>query len=284
MRARRLFVGAGAVVTVIGLLAGGSAATYVVQKGDTLASVAASQRVSLRDLAAANGIKDVHKIYAGAKLNVPSRPAAPAAKPAAPAPTSSYVVQKGDTLERIARRLGTTTADLMRLNGLKRAGLVQLGRRLVVPAPPPVTISVKGLPLGLVTRPERLALMPSMERWAKTYGVPADLFKAMTWLESGWQNDKVSSTGARGVGQLMPDTVAFVSGTLLRARLDPRKADDNIRMSARFLRYLLDNHGGKADKALASYYQGLRSVRERGLYEDTKQYVAGVLALRTKFA
>ena len=31
-------------------------------------------------------------------------------------------------------------------------------------------------------------------------------------------------------------------------------------------------------EAIAAYYQGLSSVRSRGLYEDTKDYVASVLA------
>jgi hypothetical protein len=51
-------------------------------------------------------------------------------------------------------------------------------------------------------------------------------------------------------------------------------------MGTRFLRYLLDSNGGNVDRALASYYQGLRSVRERGMLPETKQFVANVKALR----
>jgi hypothetical protein len=54
-------------------------------------------------------------------------------------------------------------------------------------------------------------------------------------------------------------------------------------MSARFLRYLLDQNRGRADSALAAYYQGLRSVRERGVFAETRQYVATVLAVRPAF-
>ena len=35
--------------------------------------------------------------------------------------------------------------------------------------------------------------------------------------------------------------------------------------------------------AIAGYYQGLGSVRSRGLYDDTQQYVANVQALRSRF-
>jgi len=94
----------------------------------------------------------------------------------------------------------------------------------------------------------------------------------------------VSSTGAIGVGQLMPFTSDFVSQQLLKnPSLSPKKVDDNIRMSARFLRYLLDATGGDVSMTLAAYYQGLRSVRERGVFAETRQYVATVLAVRPAF-
>ena len=35
--------------------------------------------------------------------------------------------------------------------------------------------------------------------------------------------------------------------------------------------------------AAAGYYQGLSSVRQNGLYSDTKQYVHNVLALQQHF-
>jgi hypothetical protein len=49
------------------------------------------------------------------------------------------------------------------------------------------------------------------------------------------------------------------------------------------VRYLLDSHGGDVDRALASYYQGLRSVREHGTLDETDRFVANVKALRTRF-
>jgi hypothetical protein len=36
-------------------------------------------------------------------------------------------------------------------------------------------------------------------------------------------------------------------------------------------------------QAVAGYYQGLRSVRERGMFPDTKRYVDNVMALRARF-
>jgi soluble lytic murein transglycosylase-like protein len=190
----------------------------------------------------------------------------------------------------VAAALGVSVTALARANGITDIHRVQAGHRLVVPAPgkaatspPPSATASRTLPERLRAQPARLALLPQFDAAAREFGVPADLFKAMTWLESGWQNDKVSSTNALGIGQLMPDTVAFVNGVLLKARLDPRRPEHNIRMSARFLAYLLRQNNGQVEPALSSYYQGLASVRRQGPLPETRRYVANVLALRQKF-
>jgi soluble lytic murein transglycosylase-like protein len=71
---------------------------------------------------------------------------------------------------------------------------------------------------------------------------------------------------------------------LLRASraLDARDPVVNIRLGTRFLRYLLDRSGGDVEAALASYYQGLRSVRDNGPLPETRRFVANVKALRPR--
>ena len=138
------------------------------------------------------------------------------------------------------------------------------------------------LPKRLRQSPDRLALMGSFDIWAARYDVPPDLLKATTWLESGWQTDVVSSTGAVGIGQLMPITVDTVN-ELMGTNLSPWVPDQNIRMSARNLRFLLDLTGGDTAQALAGYYQGLGSVARDGLYPSTLAYINGVLELRARF-
>jgi murein DD-endopeptidase MepM/ murein hydrolase activator NlpD len=55
-------------------------------------------------------------------------PQAPAA-PVAPASVSgTYTVVKGDNLTRIASRNGTTVAELVRINGIKNANLINVGQ------------------------------------------------------------------------------------------------------------------------------------------------------------
>jgi soluble lytic murein transglycosylase-like protein len=82
----------------------------------------------------------------------------------------------------------------------------------------------------------------------------------------------------------MPFTSDFVSQQLLKnPALNPQKVDDNIRMSARFLRFLLDRVGGAPGLALAAYYQGLKMTQQGRFFNDTKTYVAGVSAARQQF-
>ena len=58
---------------------------------------------------------------------------------------------------------------------------------------------------------------------------------------------------------------------------------DNIRMTARFLRYLLRATGGSVTSTVAAYYQGLRGVRTGPIRPETLVYVATVLAVRPSF-
>jgi murein DD-endopeptidase MepM/ murein hydrolase activator NlpD len=201
-----------------------------------------------------------------------------AAKPVA----QTYIVRRGDTLASIASRYGTTYGALARANHITNPHVVVIGKRLTIPAPGGARSA--GLPMKLRAHPDRLTLRPNFEHWAAYYGVPADLLQALCWVESGWQRTVVSRTGAIGIGQLQPATVDHVRLLIGRGpKLDPNKADDNIRMSARFLRFLLDRTGGDPATALAAYYQGLRSVRTSPVLGETKQYVATVLAFRPYF-
>jgi soluble lytic murein transglycosylase-like protein len=204
---------------------------------------------------------------------------APAPPPKA-VPAKTYVVHPGDNLETIALRTGTTISALATLNKIRDPNLVIIGARLRIPA----TAAGANLPARLLAHPERLALAPRFDYWAARYGVPPDLLKALAWYESGWQNKVVSATGAVGIGQLEPYTSDFIANVLLRnPNLDPARSDDNIRMSARFLRFLLDKTGGTAGLALAAYYQGLARTQQGKFFEDTKRYVAGITMQRSMF-
>jgi soluble lytic murein transglycosylase-like protein len=210
-----------------------------------------------------------------------------------------HTIKKGETLGTIARTYGVDLPMLVSANGLQNPDLIVAGRALSIPAPRPAPVPkttelrakivpmppaqlASARPVPKIAVPaDRAVLRSAFLRFSRMAGVPSDLAMALAWQESGWQRNKVSSTRAVGVMQLMPDTVEFVSMQLLGVRpLDPRDPVANIRMGTRFVRYLLDANGGNVERALASYYQGLRSVRENGLLDETRQFVANVKALR----
>lgn len=129
MRAQRTVTTTSAVV-VLAFLALLGTGTHTVSRGETLAGIAARHGTTAGALAAANGITNPNRIYAGTKLTVPGAggPAAPAAAPA------TYTVRRGDTLGSIASRAGTSIATVVKLNGIKNPNLIRVGQVLSLPA------------------------------------------------------------------------------------------------------------------------------------------------------
>jgi LysM repeat protein len=199
------------------------------------------------------------------------------------AAASSYTLRLGDTLSGVANHFGVSVSALASANHLAHPDTVLAGTRLVIPTADGALTQGGALPSRLLAHPDRLALRPLFRRWSAAAGVPASLVEGLAWMESGWQQSVVSRTGAVGIGQLEPSTVTFVSG-LIGRRLNGRVASDNIRMSARYLRYLLEETHGNVADALAGYYQGLVSVRARGMMSWTRVYVADVIGFERSFS
>jgi LysM repeat protein len=107
------------------------ATTYTVRRGDTVGHIALRLGVSQSAIVQANRLDARGFIREGQTLVVPGAAAATAA-PAA-APSSTYLVRRGDTLSHIAVRTGTTVAALRAANGLDARGFIREGQRLTVP-------------------------------------------------------------------------------------------------------------------------------------------------------
>jgi soluble lytic murein transglycosylase-like protein len=119
---------------------------------------------------------------------------------------------------------------------------------------------------------------------AAAHGVSPSLAAAIAWQESGFNNGMVSGANARGVMQVMPGTWDYVQQNLAGGKqLDPNSATDNVHAGVMYLKRLIDDAGGDESAAVAGYYQGLASVRHRGMFDDTKRYVDNVQALRSRF-
>jgi LysM repeat protein len=180
-----------------------------------------------------------------------------------------YVVKPGDSLTLIARRSHTTLSNLAQLNKLNPRRYLIIGTKLRLPA----SVSVSAT--------SATAVRSSIDRWAAHFGVDPSLARALAWMESGYQNDVVSSVGAQGVMQLLPSTWKYVENVLIGHRVE-HTADGNVLVGLALLHHLLGAFGGDERLALAAWYQGERAVRKHGVYKVSKVFVSDVEALKTR--
>ena len=274
MRRKRQVWASYALVAALGLAAAGDL-SYVVVKGDTLWGIARRHGTSERAIAELNRIPNVDLLRIGQQLTIPGK--APGKAPAAvavPVPTTiRHTVAPGESLSRLAVRYRTTVSGLAKLNNLTNPDRLRLGQVLTIP----VVVT------PAATTPAAPTVEQLLVKYSREYGVNPNLVKAIAWQESGWKQGVVSSTGAIGVMQVQPTTGAFAAEMLLSHAVDLEDLDHNVKAGVRFLAYLLRQNKGNETYAVASYYQGLRSVRENGMYKDTKRYVANVMALKKRF-
>ena len=164
------------------------------------------------------------------------------------------------------------------MNGLDPNGLLLTGTVLKLPggAPAPAQASPPEPATQVVPEaaPEPTAQQVAavdVQNVAAAHGVSPSLATAIAWQESGFNNSMVSPANARGVMQVMPGTWDYVQENLAGGQaLDPNSATDNIHAGVMYLKRLLTDAGGDENSAIAGYYQGLASVRERGMYDDTQ--------------
>ena len=172
------------------------------------------------------------------------------------------------------------------MNGLDPAGVLLAGTVLKLPtgAPAPARAAepAPAQKIVPVAAPEPTATRlgaGDVQSVAAQHGVSPSLATAIAWQESGFNNGMVSSANARGVMQVMPGTWNYVQQNLANRTLDPNSAHDNVTAGVLYLKSLLNQTGGDESAAIAAYYQGLGALRSRGVFDDTKQYVANVQAL-----
>ena len=98
------------------------------------------------------------------------------------------------------------------------------------------------------------SIEPYIVESARRYGIDPRILRVLCYLESRFRLDAVSSKGARGPMQFMPETAARYG---LTNPHDPRAALD---AAARYLRDLLRRFDGRIDLAIAAYNAGEGTV------------------------
>lgn len=111
---------------------------------------------------------------------------------------------------------------------------------------------------------------------ALNHGVDPDVVKGIIHVESQYNPQALSSKGAMGLMQLMPET-AYLLGVR-----DPWDPLENITGGTKYISYLLKKYNGDLTKALAAYNAGPAVVDTyHGIppYQETQDYVRSVLGI-----
>lgn len=110
---------------------------------------------------------------------------------------------------------------------------------------------------------------------AELYKMPVPFIRAVIKVESDYDPRVVSSMGARGLMQLMPEVVEDMG---VRNVHDPR---ENILGGTRLLRVLANRYDGDIVLTIAAYHSGMGSLQKYNNtvppYKNTRKYVRMVL-------
>jgi LysM repeat protein len=306
-RAIRLARTVAAPLLVAALVTAGSPGwgLYTIKRGDTLSDIAARYHTTVAKLVEVNRLPgNGNLIIAGRALKVPGA----AAGTGGGSGPRHHTVVRGDTLSGIASRYGVAQTAIARANHLPSSNIVMLGATLVIPGrtgghsggstdstssggntfagrtySSSVVSAADRTRAQLARRhlPSQAGMRDIIVAKARANGVDPALALAVSYQESGWNMHVVSVANAVGAMQVIPATSAWISGVVGR-RLDPTSPSDNATTGVVLLK-ILTRSASSERQAVAAYYQGLRSVRENGMFADTRRYVANVMALKARF-
>ena len=108
------------------------------------------------------------------------------------------------------------------------------------------------------------------------YRIDEALIRAVIEVESDYKRYAISSAGARGLMQLMPETARVLG---VKNIWDPRQ---NIHAGTAYLKRFINRFSGNVELALAAYNAGPNAVIEYGRippYVQTENYVRKVMRL-----
>jgi soluble lytic murein transglycosylase len=111
-----------------------------------------------------------------------------------------------------------------------------------------------------------LSYQDSIAKYASQYDLDAHLVASVIYVESKYQKDAVSSKGACGLMQIMPDVGQWIAEKLDEeasyqesSLFDPAT---NIRYGCWMLHFLDERYGGNLELMLAGYNAGIGNVQK----------------------
>ncbi|MEC3793594.1 lytic transglycosylase domain-containing protein, partial [Clostridioides difficile] len=126
----------------------------------------------------------------------------------------------------------------------------------------------------------KLRIENAVDQASKKYNVDSNLIKAIIKVESDFNPNTVSSAGAKGLMQLMPENCRDLGVT------DPFNIEQNIDAGTRHIKEYIDMFGGSIEMGLMAYNGGPGRMKSRGvesisdLYKmpkETQNYIPKVM-------
>ena len=103
---------------------------YVVEKGDSLSTIAAKFSMKTNALIDLNNLKKKATLRIGKKLTIPY-----SQKRVDAIARAEYVVEEGDSLGSIAKEFNLTSKEIKKFNRLKKGSTIRLGQKILLPLP-----------------------------------------------------------------------------------------------------------------------------------------------------
>ena len=131
------------------------------------------------------------------------------------------------------------------------------------------------LPPRVLRNGDNSAVNAMIDRIAAKHGIDADLVRAVVKVESNFDTNAVSSKGARGLMQLMPETARNYGVQ------DVHDPEQNLEGGVRHLCDLMIQFNGELPLTLAAYNAGKNSLALHGgvpPYQETQRYIQQVIA------
>ncbi len=103
---------------------------YVIEKGDSLSTIAAKFSMKTNELRTLNNLKKKSALRIGKKLTIPY-----SQKRVDAITRAEYVVEKGDNLGSIAKDFNLTSKAIMKFNHFKKGSMLRFGQKVLLPLP-----------------------------------------------------------------------------------------------------------------------------------------------------